>query len=212
MQKKFKWISAVILCIGLIFTVCGCGNPTPSETVDAFLTALKTQDEDALKSVYAEDDFDLLSNIEEDDSTEAENDDALDALLEEQLKDKLFDFDYTISNEQISNTNATVDVEFKTYEFGEAMKKSISTYLEKALPLAFNGASEEEISHVMNEALQTEFGALKEKNYTQTAAIELTQEDGVWKVKKIDPEGNVMNALSGNLVKTASELSSSFDE
>ena len=128
------------------------------------------------------------------------------------MKDKLLDFDYTLSNEKINDTKATVDVEFKTYEFGKAMTNTMAKYIEKALPLAFSGASDEEMEKIMNDAFEEEFGALTDKAYTAKATINLVQKDGEWKVAEIDSEGEVMNALTGNLVNAIKEINESFEE
>ena len=64
----------------------------------------------------------------------------------------------------------------------------------------------------MNDAFEEEFGALTDKTYTAKATINLVQKDGEWKVAEIDSEGEIMNALSGNLVNAIKEINESFEE
>lgn len=64
----------------------------------------------------------------------------------------------------------------------------------------------------MNDAFEEEFGALTDKEYTAKATINLVQKNGEWKVEEIDSEGEVMNALTGNLVNAIKEINESFEE
>lgn len=211
MRKVLKTAYAAALSICLMISFCACGTPGPTETADTFLNAVKAQDQETVNSVYAGKTFDVLDSMEGGDP-DAEGGESVDDLLEKQMKDKMLDFDYTLSNEKIDDTQATVDVEFKTYEFGEAMTNTMAKYIEKALPLAFSGASDEEMQEVMNDAFEEEFGALTDKTYTAKATINLVQKDGEWKVAKIDSESEVMNAMSGNLVNAIKEINESFEE
>lgn len=211
MRKVLKIVSAAALSICLIIAFCACGTPSPTETADTFLSAVKAQDQETVKTVYAGKTFDILGSMGEDDA-DAEDSESIDSIFEKEMKDKLLDFDYTLSNEKINDTKATVDVEFKTYEFGKAMTNTMAKYIEKALPLAFSGASDEEMEKIMNDAFEEEFGALTDKAYTAKATINLVQKDGEWKVAEIDSAGEVMNVLTGNLVNAIKEINESFEE
>ena len=70
----------------------------------------------------------------------------------------------------------------------------------------------EEMEKIMNDAFEEEFDALTDKAYTAKATINLVQKDGEWKVTEIDSEGEVMNALTGNLVNAIKEINESFEE
>lgn len=212
MRKLIKIVSAAALSVCLMLSFCACGIPGPTETADTFLSAVKTQDQETVNSVYAGKAFDILDSMEQDEDADAEDGGSIDSLIEKQMKDKMLDFDYTLSNEKINDTKATVDVEFKTYEFGKAMTNTMAKYIEEALPLAFSGASDETLEKIMNDAFKEEFGALKDKSYTAKTTINLVQKDGEWKVSEIDDDSDIMNAISGNLVNSIKEINESLEE
>lgn len=205
MRSVIRTISVMVLSICMMISFCACGTPSPTETVDTFLTAVKAQDQETINSVYAGKDFDIISSMDEDEAG------GTDAALKD-MEAKMLEFDYSLSNEIIKDDKATVDVEIKTYEFGKAMTNAMSAYLEEALVLAFSGASDEQLENIMNDAFKKEIDALKDKSCKTKATINLVQKDGKWKVSSIDDESEIMNALSGNLVNAIKEINESFEE
>lgn len=87
-----------------MISFCACGTPSPTETADTFLSAVKAQDYEKVKSVYAGKTFDILDSMGEDDA-EVEESESIDSSFEKELKDKMLDFDYTLSNEIINDDN-----------------------------------------------------------------------------------------------------------
>ena len=145
MKKKLLVITLVMTMLACL---CACGSkiPTPTETADTFLTAMKAQDNETLATVYAGGDIDLLDKAAEaDDSGEANEDSGLTKVYEEQMVPKMLDFDYELSNEQIDGDKATVVVKITTYRIGDAFTAFFSDYLSQALILAFSDASEEDL-------------------------------------------------------------------
>lgn len=106
----------------------------------------------------------------------------------------------------------TVNVEVTTYALGKAMTSTMVKYIEEALPLVFSGASEEELEKIMNDIFEEELSELTDKTYSAKATINLVQQDGQWKVSEIDDEGELMNALSGDLVNAIKEVNDSFED
>lgn len=194
-----------------MISFCACGTPSPTETADTFLSAVKAQDYEKVKSVYAGKTFDILDSMGEDDA-EVEESESIDSSFEKELKDKMLDFDYTLSNEIINDDKATVNVEVTTYALGKAMTSTMVKYIEEALPLVFSGASEEELEKIMNDIFEEELSELTDKTYSAKATINLVQQDGQWKVSEIDDEGELMNALSGDLVNAIKEINDSFED
>ena len=112
MRKIFSIL--LIFVLATSFSACGSA-PTPKDTAEKFLTAVKAKDAEGIRKVYdgsySEDE--LIGIVESllGDSEEGEVDD--DAT--KQFEEKLFDFDYTIGEERVDGENAEVDVTFKTY-------------------------------------------------------------------------------------------------
>ncbi|MCR5034343.1 MAG: DUF5105 domain-containing protein [Clostridia bacterium] len=205
----------ITLCFALSISLYGCGDkaPTPTETADTFLTAVKAQDTETIKTVYEGETLDMLSSLEDE---ESESEDSLmdDDYFGKILLPKMLDFDYELSNEKIDGDKATVDVKITTYDIGSAFSAFMSDYFAQALTLAFGGASDEQIEELANTIFESKMDELKEKTYSETVTLDLVKKDDVWKVAEIDEDSEFLNALSGNMIKTLDKLEEiySFEE
>ena len=215
MMKK---IFCILLIIAMVFTMAACGKNTPqqvsdpveeimspTQTLDAFLKAFKARDTEALNEYY-EGEADELVILEDLDEP------ALQGLVDK-LMEKLLDFDYTLSNEKIDGKNATVDVNFKTYDIGGIMSDIISNMLSDAAALAISGLTQEELEAEINEIMTEKFEeyaeiAKKEKVYA--VPVKLVMINGKWFVKDVSTADDLMNALSGGLTEFAKNLGDLF--
>ncbi len=199
------------LFFALSISLCGCGDkaPTPTETADTFLTAVKAQDTETIKTVYEGDTVDMLSSLDEE---ESDTEDSLmgDEYFEKTLLPKMLDFDYELSNEKIDGDKATVDVKITTYDIGSAFSAFMADYFTQALTLAFSGASDEDIENLANTTFESKMGELKEKTYSETVTLDLVNKDDVWKVAEIDDDSEFLNALTGNMIKTLDQLEETY--
>ncbi len=206
MKKRLLVITMVLAMIAAL-SACGPKIPTPTETADSFLTAMKTQDEEALASVYAGSDIDLLDKAaESDDNEEVNEDSGLTKVYEEQMVPKMLDFDYELSNEKIDGDKATVDVKITTYRIGDAFTAFFSDYLSQALVLAFSDASEEELDAMATTLLSGKLADLTEKSYEKTATLSLSMKDDKWVVDELQTGDDVVDALTGGLVTAFSGM------
>lgn len=196
----------LIALLTLIFTtsLCACGSASPSDVTGTFLDAVKTNDTETVKSVYAGSDFGILDEAEE-------NADSMDKLMERELKPKLLDFDYEVSNEQIKEEKATVDVKFTTYNIGNAFTLFTGDYMSQAFSMALSGASDEQLNTLAETLLSEKLKALTEKDYEQTATISLTQKDGEWVIDEIAEDSDFYNAMTGGLLKAIKSFNKSFE-
>ena len=197
----------------MVFTMaaCGGGSPagskeetmSPTDTMDAFLQALKAKDFEKMQEYYEGEAGDL-SMLEE------EDDEALKDVINV-LVDNMLDFEYTIDNEQIDGDSATVDVNFKTYDFGGILQDIMGNLMSDAVALGLSGLSQEEMEAEINELIGTKFkegldGASKDKEVKVT--MNLIMKDGKWMVKDVSDANEFMNALSGGLMDLADSLAS----
>ena len=201
-------VTALLLCLGCVATFASCGTPSPTETANSFLEAVKTQDKDTLKSVYAggdELDFSGTSLLgSSSDSSSLSND------VIKKFKKKLLDFDYEVTDENIKDNKATVKVKLTTYEFGEAMTNLYTEMLENIW--TFSAMSDKQSDAFIEKLFSKQLDKLKEKSYSSTVKLKLTKSDDGWKVDKIDSDGEFMNGLAGNLIDTINSFDDSFDE
>ena len=204
-----KYISLLLVFV-LIFTFVSCGSSnssegsdlTPTETLDAFIQALKAKDFDTLQKYYEGEIGDLSMLQEEDDS-------ALSGIVEG-LMDKILDFEYTLDNEVITEDTATVDLHFKTYDLGKIMQDLITAILSDATALGLAGLDQEEMEAEVNEIMTQKFNEAienAEKDLDIPVTMDLVKKDGSWVVKDISEKDDFMNALSGGLLEFTEGLS-----
>ena len=202
----------------MIAVLSGCGPkiPTPTETTDSFLQALKSQDAEAIASVYDGTDVDLLeaaSDSAEDNETDVDSettDTGLEAVYEEQMLPKMLDFDYELSNEQIDGVKATVDVKITTYRIGDAFTAFFSDYISQAFMLAFSDASEEDLDALATTILAGKLADLSEKTYEKTATLSLSMKDDKWVVDNIEDSDEFLDAITGGLVTSMKTMTDAF--
>lgn len=206
MNKKLLVITIVMAMLAAL-SACGPKIPTPTETADTFLTAVKAQDNETLATVYAGGELDLLEEAAEaDESQTADEDSGLTAVYEEQMVPKMLDFDYEISNEQIDGDSATVDVKVTTYNIGDAFTAFFSDYLSQALILAFSDASEEELDSLATTILSGKLADLTEKKFEKTATLSLSMNDDKWVVDEIKSGDDIVDGLTGGLVSAFANM------
>lgn len=203
-----KRILCIILIASLAFTMFSCGKPgsagddlTPALTADAFLKALKAGDMDLLQQYYEGDVSDF--------SLEEEIDDPVLLALVQQMIEKILDFDYTLDNEQINGSSATVDVLFKTYDFEGILKDLTGSIFSNIMSLGIFNMSEEDIEKKIYDVLSDELSeALKSAEKTKDAnvTIKLVKKSGKWMVKDMNRTDDLMHALSGGISKFAEDL------
>ena len=206
MKKKLLIITLVMAMI-VALSACGPKIPTPTETADTFLTAIKAKDGETLATVYAGGDLDLLDKAAEaDESGETNEDTGLTKVYEEQMMPKMLDFDYELSNEQVNGDKATVDVKITTYRIGDAFTAFFSDYLSQALILAFSDASEEDLDALATTILSGKLADLTEKSYEKTATINLSMKDDKWVVDEVQTGDDIVDAITGGLVTAFSGM------
>ena len=202
----------------MIAVLSGCGPkiPTPTETTDSFLQALKSQDAEAIAGVYDGMDVDLLeaaSDSAEDNETDGDSettDTGLEAVYEEQMLPKMLDFDYELSNEQIDGDKATVDVKITTYRIGDAFTAFFGDYISQAFMLAFSDASEEDLDALATTILSGKLADLSEKTYEKTATLSLSMKDDKWVVDNIEDSDEFLDAITGGLVTSMKTMTDAF--
>ena len=215
MKRKLLVITAIMVMIA-VMSGCGPKIPTPTETTDSFLQALKSQDAEAIAGVYDGTDVDLLeaaSDSAEDNETDSDSettDTGLEAVYEEQMLPKMLDFDYELSNEQIDGDKATVDVKITTYRIGDAFTAFFSDYISQAFMLAFSDASEEDLDALATTILAGKLADLSEKTYEKTATLSLSMKDDKWVVDNIEDSDEFLDAITGGLVTSMKTMTDAF--
>jgi hypothetical protein len=205
MKKK---IVAMLTLLIMTFSLYACGGPSPTETVTTFLNGIKAQDNEAIHSVYSDDEFNFAGELDlDDEDTGAE----LSKVFTEQLLPLITSFEYTLSNEVIDGDHATVDVTIKTYNFGNAFSSFFTNYLTQAFAMAFSDATEEDMDKLGANLLSTELNNLTEMNTEKTATVHLSAIDDGWVIDEFEEEDPFYDALTGGMVSTMETLNESFE-
>lgn len=205
MKKKLLLIVS-LLSVALVLGLCSCGGPSPTETVDSFLTAVKSEDADSIAPIYSGKAFNFSEEFSDFDS----EDDVMGKLMEETLMPKILDFDYTLDNEKIKDNKATVDVTFTTYNLGSALNSFMSDYMTQAFTLAFSDVSDEQFEKIALNIFKSNFESV-EKNYTKTVTVSLTDKDGTWVIDEFDDEGDFFNAILGGMIESSKALEDAYN-
>lgn len=201
MGKTKKILSLLMVAI-LSLTMVGCSNsPTPTETADAGIKAIKTLDLDGLAAVY--DQADGKENI---DSTLDKEDKQLLENIKNSSLSKLLDFDYELSNEQIDGEKATVDIKITTYSVEKAFKALMPKFFTFALSEESSNLSDEQIVEKVLKMAEAEMDKITTKDYTTTATIDLVQRDGEWKIAALEENDKFLNGITGGLVELANHM------
>ncbi len=123
----------------VVFTACS--EPSPTDVADDFVTAVKTQDSDALTKVYIEKGSDVVDETDSSDLSEG---------LQQELIDKIFGLDYDI---------------------GSAFTLFMGEYISQAFGLALAGSSEEQREELAINIFDEKFKELEEKAVLRMGAV-----------------------------------------
>lgn len=197
---------ALVLILALSLFACGGSSPTPTDVTNEFLQAIKDTDNDTIKTVYAGGSIDVEKEFEN--MSESE-DDAISKVYAEKLYGQILSFDYEVSNEQVKDDTATVDVAITTYNIGDTFKDFVTDYIGEAFAMSMSGASDEELNQKATEIITEKLDGMK-KNYSQTITLNLSQKDGEWMVDKLADDSDFYNAISGGILDATKEIEESF--
>lgn len=217
-MKKIKNIitSILILCLSVcIFSGCSLFS-SPSKTTETFFNAIKNDDAKLLSEVYSGKESNifkpLLQEYDLDEIEDFKEDEVLVKAVKENIYPKLLDFDYEISNEQIKDNKATVDVKITTYPVGNAFTEFIEEFISKAFILAFSDGSEDQITQAEEDILKKQLESLTTKSYEKTATLALTKIDNKWVIDELVPQSDFMDAITGGLITAINNINDLWGE
>ncbi|MBR2916947.1 MAG: hypothetical protein IKC07_05050 [Clostridia bacterium] len=199
-MKKFKQLTALLLVFVLAFAFVSCGDDAVKEaeqTVHNMFSALKAFDVEALNK-FVEDSEDITDI---DDALLTEN-------TEEIVKAMFGGVDYKIiSSEQIDEDTVNVKTSITAIDMKPVFKDFFASAMQLAFTSAFSDMSEDELTAKMEEMLWEKITAPDLDKITTEVTLEVSKEDGVWKV---DADDNFASAIMGGLEEAVEEIESSF--
>ena len=215
MKRKKAKLFALLLCIlltaasGLILTSCGTGNEeTPTQVAKSTLDALKDQNFNVLKTKYAGDvsDFDLDSDKLLGKTYKLNK---KQKKITNRLVKKLLEFNYTLGDENVRGSSATIDVTFRTYDFKKLVtdleKDTVATSKKEINSVKMTEKEiEEKTKTILFKLLDSQLGKLKTRDLKNTVTLKLEKKDGKWLVS--EQSGKFYDAMFGNLYTAMSSI------
>lgn len=188
-------IAVVIIAAVVISTVVlGRGSASPTDAADAWLSALKSQDAEAMAEVYSGNfSTDLFMKITQKEGIPQE--------VSSDLIDLITSFEYVLANEQISEdgNSATVDVIIETYNFDAMSASVIDDYFTQAMDMVSDDVSEEQLQQKLIDLFAAKIAETKEAgpDVKTAATLSISKVDGAWKVDAIEDNPSFLDALMG---------------
>lgn len=189
-KKVGYWVGGIVLLLIVlaIVTALILLPETPEKTVDGMLNTLKNANFESIDKYV---DYDQIVN---------ESEMLKNSTMDQETQSLLFDkLSWKVLNTSKQDETASVEVEITNKDFA----KIISNYTQEALKIAFSGQSftQEEQNNKLKEQLKNEQIGTK----TITTTVELTKQDGKWKVQ---PDESLVNALLPGLQEAINSLNS----
>ena len=202
-----KRLVAILTAFVVTISITSCGGPSPTDVTTTFFDGIKGLDADTIESVCIVDDKDKKD--EELSVVDLYEDQQMQEQLKKEPLNKMMDFDYKLSNEQIKDDKATVDVTITTYDLAKPYKN----LMEKLIAIALESDEEmtdEEVTNKVMTLFGSEISKLKEKGFEKTATIDLVKVDDQWEISGLEGNKNLMNGLTGGLIDLMEETDSMF--
>lgn len=193
-MKKEKKILAVLLIVMVLLSMVACGGgETPEKAVSNMLDAVKGLDSETAEKYI---DYDTLMGPTEEVTEESAEDQVLKKLFFAKLS-------YEIVSSEETDEGATVTVKITNIDMADVFKNM----LQKALPLAFSGLSDEEMEQQISEIFTELISDPDAKMATNTVDVKLEKKDDQWKIELTD---ELTDAIFGGLLSGMKDMSNAF--
>ena len=188
MKKKTLLIISMLVLV--MFALTACGGKKPSDVV-----------EDNLKQVKTENASSSVTKLFNDSSLEQKYGKDYEKFIK-----KVQDFDFKIKGEKVDGKKATVDVEIKTYDFGNAYKETYNQVVSDAKGGKINSSTN--IKDYVYNLMFQKLNGVKDKAYTKTVKINCTKDDkGNWKTD-INSNIDFLDAMMGGMFTAIKSVTS----
>lgn len=184
-----KKITAIILAVGMMFSLMACGNNSPEKALDTALANAQSGDASAFQSVILSDDESSL------DSSTDEHDQEMYLTLFKKIT-------YKIGKAEITDDTAKVPVTITTLDMKTIMTNYLTEAFSNLMNKDFDGDTWIKNAMVAEDAVTT----------TLTATVPMIKTDGVWKINNAEDVTGFANALTGGLYDYAQSISDSFSK
>lgn len=222
MKNNIKKIGVIIISLILCLSFASCGLfSTPKKSVDAYFKAMKAKDlktqqeyvtgEEAKKPEVIKKD-NKSKDANKDDNKDGKKDDKFEKEMSEILSEKMLDFDYEIKDQKKQGKTATITVDITSYSMGHMFTQWYLEMMPKLFQMIFSeeslkddSAYQEKVDKMMSDSLKEKVKVMK-KDYKKTVTFKMIKEKGKWKLEKPSENKDFMDAITGGLEKSMSEV------
>ena len=135
-----KKISTILLCLFIVTVLCACGaSAKPDSVVKTFSEAMKKTDLEGMANTVKGNAYD---------TSVLDLTDEISVQLFEYMKSENTKITYTIEKSAVDGERGTVDVTYKYSDASPIMEATLGEYINRAMGLAFGGASEDEMGEL----------------------------------------------------------------
>lgn len=208
-MKKLKTMLPLLLLTTIFLFGCG-STPKPEDTVSKMCDSLKAFDLETAYSYFENQDNE---EIEPDTETESE-DDAFSLKLEEYMKSRASEMNYSIEESIIDGDTASVPVTFTYTDASPVITATLGDYISQAFSLALSGADDETMETLSVTIFEEKMQSVSTGTETCEIVFNCVQTEEGWKIKELDSdsEEKFTNMISCNIYKTLQSFEDSSEE
>lgn len=187
-KKKLILLVAILCFLGIVAGTITFFllNPSPQSVTEKYLATFVQGDFEQMNR-YCESEFKVISD-------KIINDEAYQP-IEDILRTKLTELEYTLGEEIIDGDTAVISVDFITYDLGSAIQRALVSYRKDYLVKFVSGKYEDAIFEEALISYLTEAVTGAEKTHQETIEIHLQKVNGQWRLSSLYRENRPLGKI-----------------
>lgn len=190
---------ALLLILSLVLLLTACGRETPETAINNAMQAIVNGDMETVQTYFA---GDVPSAL--DDETSDESSDLPDGYYDMLMQNLTYSITEVVDN---GDDTATATIEMTNTDFGVAMGSVMSRALSELIGYAFlpedQQLSDEQLEELYMQWLLEEYSSEDAISITNTATVNMTYQDGGWKIEASD---EFFDALLGGMLSAVENM------
>ena len=198
---------SVLLAAVMLLCLCACGAaqevPKPEDTVVTFSDGMRDFDFEKMQGSLSASEENIQSEIDD-----LESGNELAAMFTGKIKEWAKEQQYEIVRSETNGDTATVEVKYSYVDSSPIVNAFFTEYLTRALTLAMQDATEEDIEAVAEEILSDKIQTGETGSTERTVTYTLKKENEEWKIVSL-PE-DVMHIMTADFMFALEQVASAF--
>ena len=202
-----KKLVSVLTAAVLLLCLCACGAapevPKPEDTVVTFSEGMKDFDFEKMQGSLFSSEENIQSEI-----SDLESRSELAAMFTGKIREWAGEQSYEIVRSETNGETATVEAKYSYVDSSPIVNAFFTEYVTRALALAMQNATEEEIEAVAAEILSDKIQTGETGTTERTVTYTLKMENGAWKI--INLPDDVMHIMTADFVSALEQVASAL--